>query len=115
MGAVAGPLVAAGFVTPVKRAMGTTLASTALTALHGENGPAPLLSRRGVTAIARPPLANSAVHSFDSVPVGSHGNFLALGLRYYYFCLSNRVLQVPVFRCVLQLCVPKDQFLSLRP
>jgi len=81
MGAVAGPLVAVGFVTPVKRAMGTTLASTALTAPHGENGPAPLLSQRGATAVARPPLANSAVHSFDSVPVGSRGNFSALGLR----------------------------------
>ena len=81
MGAAAGLLVTADFVTPVKRAMGTTLASTALTAPHRENGPAPLLSWRGVTAVARPPLANSAVHSFDSVPVRSHGNFSALGLR----------------------------------
>ena len=32
---------------------------------------------KGVTAVARPPLANSAVHSFDSVDVGSHGNFSA--------------------------------------
>ena len=38
MGAVAGPLVAAGFVTPVNRATGTTPASTALNALQGENG-----------------------------------------------------------------------------
>jgi len=68
--------------------------------------PLPYSVEGGVTAVARPPIANSAVHSFDSVPVGSHGNFLALGLRYYYFCLSNRVLQVPVFHCVLQLCVP---------
>ena len=106
MGAVAGPLVA-GFVTPVKRAMETTLASTALTAPHGENSPAPLLSQRGVTAVARPPLANSAVHSFDSVPVGSRGNFTALGLRScFVYLFSNRVLQVPVFCCVLQLCVP---------
>ena len=81
MGAVAGPLVAAGFVTPVNRATGTTPAFTALTALHGENGPAPLLSQRGVTAVARPPLANSAVNSFVSVHVGSHGNFSALELR----------------------------------
>ena len=44
MGAAAGLLVTADFVTPVKRAMGTTLASTALTAPHRENGPAPLLS-----------------------------------------------------------------------
>ena len=81
MGAVAGPLVAAGFVTPVNRAMGTTPASTALTGPHGENGPAPLLSQMGVTAAARPSLANSAVNSFVSVHVGSHGNFSALELR----------------------------------
>ena len=81
MGAVAGPLVAAGFVTPVNRATGTTPAFTALTAPHGENGPAPLLSQRGVTAVARPPLANSAVNSFVSVHVGSLGNFSALELR----------------------------------
>ena len=81
MGAVAGPLVAAGFVTPVNRATGTTPASTALTGPHGENGPAPLLSQRGVSAVARPPLANSAVNSFVSVHVGSHGNFSALELR----------------------------------
>ena len=81
MGAVSGPLAAASFVTPVKSNSGTTLISTALTALHGENNPAPLLSQKGVTAITRPPLANSAVHSFDSVLVGSHGNFSALELR----------------------------------
>ena len=81
MGAVAGLLVAAGFVTPVNCAMGTTPVSTALTGPHGENGPAPLLSQRGVTAAARPPLANSAVNSFVSVHVGSHGNFSALELR----------------------------------
>ena len=81
MGAVAGPLVLAGFVTPVNRAMGTTPASTALTGPHGENGPAPFLSQRGVTDAARPPLANSAVNSFVSVHVGSHGNFSALELR----------------------------------
>ena len=61
MGVFAGPLAAGGFVTPAKCAMGTTLASTALTAQHGENGPAP---QRGVTAVARSPLlANSAVHT----------------------------------------------------
>ena len=83
MGAVSGPLAAAGFVTPVKRATGTTLTSTALTAPHRENGSAPFSVKRGggVTAVARPLLANSAVHSFDSVLVGSHGNFSALGLR----------------------------------
>ena len=81
MGAVAGHLTAAGFVTPVKRATGTTLASTALTASYGENGPASLLSQRGVTVVVRPPLANSAAHSFDSVLVGSHGNFSALQFR----------------------------------
>ena len=81
MGAVAGPLVAAGFVTPVNRAMGTTPASTSLTSPLGVNGPAPLLRQRGVTAAARPPLANSAVNSFVSVHVGSHGNFSALELR----------------------------------
>ena len=32
-------------------------ASTALTGPRGENGPAPLLSQRGVSAVARPPLA----------------------------------------------------------
>ena len=51
MGAVTVPLAAAGFVTPVKHVMRTTLASTALAALHGENSPASLLSQRGVTAI----------------------------------------------------------------
>ena len=81
MGAVAGPLTAAGFATPVKRATGTTLASTALTASYGGNGPAPLLSQRGVTAVARPPLAKSAAHSFDSVLVGSNGKFSALQFR----------------------------------
>ena len=81
MGAVAGPLVAAGFVTPVNRATGTTPASTALNALQGENGSAPLLSQRGLTTVARPPLANSAVNSFVSVHVGSLGNFSALELR----------------------------------
>ena len=79
MGAVAGPLVLAGFVTPVNRAMGTTPASTALTGPHGENGPAPFLSQRGVTDAARPPPANS--NSFVSVHVGSHGNFSTLELR----------------------------------
>ena len=81
MGAVAGPLCAARFITPVKHAMRTTLTSTALTAPYGENGPAPPLSQRGVTAVARPPLANTAVHSFDSVPVGSPGNLSALGVH----------------------------------
>ena len=81
MGAVAGPLVAAGFVTSVNRATGTIPASTALIALQGENGPAPLLSQRGLTTVARPPLANSAVNSFVSVDVGSLGNFSALELR----------------------------------
>ena len=55
MGAVAGPLAAAGFVTPVNRVTGTTLASTVLTAPHGQNGPPPLLSQRGPPAVARPP------------------------------------------------------------
>ena len=87
MGAVAGPLVAAGFVTPVNRATGTTPASTALTSPHGENGPAPLLSQWGGSAVARPPLANSAVNSFVSVHVGSHGNFSALELR-SFFCFT---------------------------
>ena len=107
MGAVAGLLVAAGFVTPVNRAMGTTPASTALTGPHGENGPAPHLSQRGVPAAARPPLANSAVNSFVSVRVGSHGNFSALELRYpfLFYLLRSRVCQVPVIRCVLQLFV----------
>ena len=82
MGAVAGPLVAAGFVTPANRAMGTTPASTALT------GPAPRLSQRGVVATARPPLANSAINSYVSVHVGSHGNFLALELRSPFFLPS---------------------------
>ena len=81
MGAVAGPLVAAGFVTPVNRATGTTPASTALTALQRENGPAPLLDQRGLTTVARPSLANSAVNSFVSVHVGSLSNFSALELR----------------------------------
>ena len=76
------PMAAAGFVAPANCAMGTTLASTALTAQPAEHGPAPLLSQRGVTAIARPPLlANSAVYSYDSVLVGSHGNFSAFELH----------------------------------
>ena len=44
MGAVGGPLAAASFVTPVKRATGTTLTSTAPTAPHEENDPTPFLS-----------------------------------------------------------------------
>ena len=83
--------VAAGFVTPVNRATGTTPASTALTALQGEKGPAPLLSQRGLTAVARPPLANSAVNSFVSVHLGSLGNFSALELR-SPFVLSSQQL-----------------------
>ena len=81
MGAVSGPSAAASFVTPVKSNSGTTHTSTVLTALHRENNPAPLLSQRGGHHITRPPLANSAVNSFDSVLVGSHGNFSALELR----------------------------------
>ena len=42
--AVGGPLAAASFVTPVKRASGTTLTSTTPTAPQEENGPTPLLS-----------------------------------------------------------------------
>ena len=78
MGAVACPLAAAGFITPEKRATGNTPASTALTAPHGEIGPAPLLRQRGAPAVARPPLANSAENSFVSVPVGSRGDFSSL-------------------------------------
>ena len=53
-----------------------------LTALHGDNGPAPLLSQKGVTAMTGPPLlANSVAHSFDSVLTGSHGNLSGLELR----------------------------------
>jgi len=81
MGAVSGPSATASFVIPVRSNSGTTLTSTALTALHRENIPTPLLSQRGVTPITRPPLANSAVRSFDSFLVGSHGNFSALELR----------------------------------
>ena len=70
------------FRYPCELCNGSTLASTALTAQPAEHGPAPLLSQRGVTAIARPPLlANSAVYSSDSVLVGSHGNFSAFELR----------------------------------
>ena len=47
MGTVAGPLAAASLVTPMKRVTGTTLASTALTAPHGENRLASLLSQKG--------------------------------------------------------------------
>ena len=65
----------------MKRATGTTLASTALTAPHGENRPAPLLSQKGANAVARPLLANSGVNSFVSVHVGSHSIFSALELR----------------------------------
>jgi len=82
MGAVAGPLTAAGFVTPVKRATGTTLAST---------------------AVARPPLANSAAHSFDSVLVGSHGNFSALQFR-SPFVLPSQQQGLPSFG--YSLCSP---------
>ena len=81
LGTVAGPLAAAGFVIPVKRATGTTPASTALTAPHGEIGPAPLLRQRGGPAVTRPPLAYSAVNSFVSVHIGSRGNFSPLELR----------------------------------
>ena len=81
-GAVTGPLAAAGFATPAERALGKTLASTALTTQHVEHGPAPHLSQRGVTAIARPPLlAISAVPRLDSVQGGSYDNFSALELH----------------------------------
>ena len=74
-------LATAGFFTPAKQALGTTLTSTALTIQHGANGTAPLLFQRGVTAITRSPLlANSAVHNFDSVLFGSHDNFSALSV-----------------------------------
>ena len=65
----------------MKRATRTTLASTALTAPHVENRPAPLLSQKGANAVARPLLANSGVNSFVSVHVGSHSIFSALELR----------------------------------
>ena len=42
------------------------------------NGTTPLLCQRGLTTITRSPLlANSAVHSFYSVLLGSHDNFSA--------------------------------------
>ena len=51
---------------------------TALTIQHGVNGTTPLLRQRGLTTITRSPLlANSAVHSFYSVLLGSHDNFSA--------------------------------------
>ena len=90
MGAVSGPSAAASFVTPVKSNSGTTHTSTVLTALHRENNPASLLSQRGGHRITRPPLANSAVNSFDSVHVGSHGNFSALELRSPFFLPSPK-------------------------
>ena len=65
----------------MNRATGTTPASTALTGPRGGNGPAPLLCQRGISAVARQPLANSTVHSFVPVHVGSHDNFSALELR----------------------------------
>ena len=62
--------------------MGTTPASNALTTQSTEHGPTTHLSQRGISDIARPPLlANSAVYSFDSVVVGSCGNFSALELH----------------------------------
>ena len=72
--------------------MGTTPASTSLTSPHGVNGPAPLLSQRGDTAAARPPLANSAVNSFVSVHVGSHGNFSTLELRFPFVLPSPQLV-----------------------
>ena len=42
MGAVAGPLAAAGFVSPLKHAIGTALVSTAITTSHGGMVPLPL-------------------------------------------------------------------------
>ena len=72
------PLATAGFFTPAKRALGTTLTSTTLTIQQGANGTAPLLCQRGVTTITRSLLlAKSSVHSFDSVLFGSHDNFSA--------------------------------------
>ena len=51
---------------------------TALAIQHGVNGTTPLLCQRGLTTITRSPLlANSAVHSFYSVLLGSHDNFPA--------------------------------------
>ena len=110
MGAVAGPLAAAGFVTPVKRATGTTPASTALTAPHREIGPAPLLCQRAAPAVARPPLVNSVVNSFVSVPVGSHGNFSSLELR-SSFVLPSQQQGLSSFS--YSLCSPA--FCPLRP
>ena len=105
-GAVAGPLVAVGFVTPVNRATGTTPASTALTGPRGGNGPAPLLSQRGASAVARQPLATSTVHSFVPVHVGSHDNFSALELRSPFVLPSQQQgLPSSSSRCVLQLFV----------
>ena len=74
-------LATAGFFTPAKQALGTTLTSTALTIQHGANGTAPPSLSKGVTAITTSPLlANSAVHNFDSVLFGSHDNFSALSV-----------------------------------
>ena len=51
---------------------------TALTIQHGVNGTTPLVCQRGITAITRSALlANSPVHSFNSVFFGSHDNFSA--------------------------------------
>ena len=74
--------------------LGTTHTSTVLTALHRGNNPAPFSVKGGVIAITRPLLANSAVHSCDSVLVGSHGNFSALELR-YPFVLPSRQQGLP--------------------
>ena len=116
MGTVADPLAAAGFVTHVKHATGTTLASTALTAPHRENGPAPLLSQRGVTAVTRLPLTNSAVYSFDSVLVGSHGNFSALELRSpFVLPAKQQGLPSSAYLLTLQPFFLQDRFLSLFP
>ena len=110
MGAVAGPLATAGFIIPVNRATGTTPTSTALTAPHREISSAPLLSQRGAFAKARPPLANSAVNSFVSVHMGSHGNFSALELCSSFVLPSQ---QQGLSSSSYSLCSPA--FCRLRP
>ena len=66
--AVAGPLSAAWFVTLVKRATGTTLASTALTDPQGENGPAPLQAGTVAGPFSQPPLLVLHVSRFGVIP-----------------------------------------------
>ena len=92
-GAAAGASGVAGFVTHANRAMETTQASAALSALHEELGPAPLSGRKGVVAIADSPSPTAPVHSCD---LSSLIDVCPLQLRSHPVPVSQQVQAIPV-------------------